>query len=530
MMWSENDAPYIVSEELQQLVDDKMRAAVLHAAGSLDSNGLPVLTSDTVKLVFKSPAWSNPPGYSSTGLRYSLPSDVAVDIAWSWLVHAHGTDVTGNFERFSRGGDRSTPMDDWRGRGRRTIYWHFSFDNCGCAACCDASFVYHSLEWERLHYLERTVHSTLNNWADCCLHDVWRTDSGVLRLGHSTRSALWCKYGSSYRELGGAETFSYALLHLVDAGLLVGDVCTEAPKQGAASTPARKKAKKSVAVHAPRPIPRGKRRVLLDLFSGFQSLLFLANFLGYDYVPVDISAVLHAGASSFSVGAGCIDLSLFDEGCIVSGVLGVLGLSAGSIAYIWCSPPCRTFTPVDATNSTITKKRKVPCNFRDHSHPNRPPRKSLHRGDKFRALAVAHDKMVKSLILSLLSCCIPWSIENPFGSLARRPYMSRAGFPTLVNYCAFVGSYYHKPTHLWNSTLLEMMLPGFAGSAVCGHTAASCNCGHINTDTGNWNHDNRIAGSAAAVCRRPGVSTKLLKNCVPTGLQLAVAKHFGFIK
>ena len=36
--------------------------------------------------------------------------------------------------------------------------------------------------------------------------------------------------------------------------------------------------------------------------------------------------------------------------------------------------------------------------------------------------------------------------------------MSRAGFPTLVNYCAFVGSYYHKPTHLWNSTLLEMIL------------------------------------------------------------------------
>ena len=195
--------------------------------------------------------------------------------------------------------------------------------------------------------------------------------------------------------------------------------------------------------------------------------------------------MLHVGASSFSIGAGCIDLSFFDEGCIVSGVPGVLGLSTGSIAYIWCSTPCRTFTPIDATNSTITKKRKVPCNFRDHSHPNRPPRKSLHRGDKFRALVVAHDKMIKSLVLSLLSCCIPWSIENPFGSLARRPYMSRAGSPTLVNYCAFVGSYYHKPTHLWNTTLLEMLLQGFAGSAVCGHTAASCNRGHINIDTGN---------------------------------------------
>ena len=103
MMWNDNDAPYIVDEPLQQLVDTKMRAAVMaavsHAADCLSPSGLPLLTSETVKLVFKSPAWSNPPGYSSTGLRYSLPSDVAVDIAWSWLVHAHGTDVTGDFER-----------------------------------------------------------------------------------------------------------------------------------------------------------------------------------------------------------------------------------------------------------------------------------------------------------------------------------------------------------------------------------------------------------------------------------------------
>ena len=104
-MWNDNDAPYIVNESLQQLIDIKMRAAVSHAADCLGPSGFPLLTSETVKLIFKSPAWFNPPGYSSTGLRYSLPSDVAVDIAWSWLVHAHGTDVTGDFERFSRGGD-----------------------------------------------------------------------------------------------------------------------------------------------------------------------------------------------------------------------------------------------------------------------------------------------------------------------------------------------------------------------------------------------------------------------------------------
>ena len=37
---------------------------------------------------------------------------------------------------------------------------------------------------------------------------------------------------------------NYALLHLVDVGLLVGDVCTETLKQGAVYTAARKKARK----------------------------------------------------------------------------------------------------------------------------------------------------------------------------------------------------------------------------------------------------------------------------------------------
>jgi hypothetical protein len=141
-----------------------------------------------------------------------------------------------------------------------------------------------------------------------------------------------------------------------------------------------------------------------------------------------------------------------------------------------------------------------------------------------------HDRLVLSLFISLLSCGARWIAENPAASLARRPYMKCAGEPTLAHYCAFLGSFFHKPAHFWNSTLKKMVLRGFAGSSRCGGTPATCACGHMNPETNRWNHDNTIAGRASVAPHAPSTSVLKMKNSIPEGLQLAVARHFGLIK
>ena len=127
-----------------------------------------------------------------------------------------------------------------------------------------------------------------------------------------------------------------------------------------------------------RPLKRPRRSILLDVFSGFQSLAYLAATLSLTYISVDISAVLVAGTSTFSANL-VQDLSLLPHGQIIQCILEVLGISVGCIAFVWCSPPCRTFSFSDAVNATITEKRLKPCNYREHgpAYPDRPPRISL---------------------------------------------------------------------------------------------------------------------------------------------------------
>ena len=75
-----------------------------------------------------------------------------------------------------------------------------------------------------------------------------------------------------------------------------------------------------------------------------------------------------------------------------------------------------------------------------------------------------------------------------------------------------------------------MVLRGFAGSSRCGGTLATCACGHLNLETNRWNHDNTIAGRFSAVPHAPSTSVLKMKNSIPEGLQLAVARHFGLLK
>ena len=516
----------VIDSATRDVIDKKMVDAVewaLARAQGSRKNGLPLLTSESAHDVFLSPAWSNRGGFGvkNAGLRTYLERfESPLDIAWAWLYHSDGVAVAGDFQRFSRGGDRSSPMADWQGRARRLVEWDRPFAECQCTNCA-GDHLYTSTRCERLMELKCTMMNCLLIWSLTLMHGVWLVEDGVVRLGYGSRAALWVKFGSEFKAYDGAYTFQRLLELLAAMGTVVGDLTSLKPrKNGCIPRPS-----------VPRPLKRPRRSILLDVFSGFQSLAYLAGVLGLTYVSVDISAVLCAGTSTFSA-TFVQDLSMLPHGEIIQCILETLGISAGCVALVWCSPPCRTFTGSDAANASVTEKRPLACNYRMHgpSYPTRPPRKAQFRGDPYRLLARLHDKLVQSLLCSLLSCGLKWIIENPAASLALRPYMKAAGCPTLAHYCAFCGSFFHKPAHFWNSTLREMSLVGFAGAMRCGRTAATCFCGHLNTTTGQWNHDNTIAGKVAPTPTSAATSVLKMKNSIPEGLQLAVARHFDLIE
>ena len=515
----------VIDSAMRDIIDEKMNAAVAWASNGSRVGGLPLLTSNSVKRVFLAPAWSNRggPDVRQPGLRVLLLREHVdpVDIAWSWLYHSRGHSLAGDFHRYSRGGDRSKPIADWQGRARRLVQWDRPFDSCDCSNC-HGDALYSSPRAERLLELKSNILALLLIWSATLMHGVWLTADGAVRLGYGSRAALWTTFGSEFRVFNGARTFQALLAWLAEEGHIIGDLASKKLREFRLSDP---------AMRIQRPLKRPRFSILLDVFSGFQSLAYLAATLSLTYVSVDISAVLVAGTSTFSATL-VQDLSLLPHGRIIQCILEVLGISVGCIALIWCSPPCRTFSGTDAVNATVTEKRPEPCNYREHGpdYPERPPRISLFKDDPYRALAKMHDRLVLSLFISLLSCGARWIAENPAASLARRPYMKCAGEPTLAHYCAFLGSFFHKPAHFWNSTLKKMVLRGFAGSSRCGGTPATCACGHMNHETNRWNHDNTIAGRASAAPHAPSTSVLKMKNSIPEGLQLAVARHFGLIK
>jgi hypothetical protein len=76
------------------------------------------------------------------------------------------------------------------------------------------------------------------------------------------------------------------------------------------------------------------------------------------------------------------------------------GIDIADLALVVASPPCETLSPCDASNVTRGTEH------RDHKDPERPPRrlstcKKLEDFEK-RAKAIAHDKIVGNVVLSLL--------------------------------------------------------------------------------------------------------------------------------
>ena len=188
-----------------------------------------------------------------------------------------------------------------------------------------------------------------------------------------------------------------------------------------------------------------------------------------------------------------------------------LGMQQSNRVLLWMSPPCRTFSRVDATNRNRKNKRGEGCGYRDHKKHSRPPLKTV-KG----RLAARHDRLVKLWVavgLEWQRQGMQWVLENPVGSLERRPYMvellkDSGVVMRLVHYCAY-GRLDMKPTRVWTS-LREWVPRGTTGTGMClgrGRCTAMVGEGHKESVTG---------GRKKKRCR--GQGAKAAKSAVPVML------------
>ena len=142
------------------------------------------------------------------------------------------------------------------------------------------------------------------------------------------------------------------------------------------------------------------------------------------------------------------------------------------VGIVFASPPCETFSSA----SNISRD-----NFhrdRDHNDPTKPPRKlegcTNPAATAKRTKALQHDYMVNNMFQSFFKdkgegYSYKTIIENPVGSLRKRPYMlgermQKEFTRTTVDYCAF-GKPYRKSTDIW--TTFVWMPNGSTGSGRC---------------------------------------------------------------
>jgi hypothetical protein len=195
------------------------------------------------------------------------------------------------------------------------------------------------------------------------------------------------------------------------------------------------------------------------------------------------------------------------------------------VAAFTISPPCETYTAVDATNAFRG------CQYRNHKDPTRGPRSlesctEPHHFEK-RQKAITHDNMIETLIKVLLQHRKKHGyeiiLENPVGSLGRRPFMQNVDWLGCtkrfkIDYCSY-GYTYKKPTFIW-TTLTEWEPTGQTGSGNCEQKCA----GRVENEAGSKangrKHKHTIAGGAErAVKSAKGKKKQLQLWSLPQELQ-----------
>jgi hypothetical protein len=166
------------------------------------------------------------------------------------------------------------------------------------------------------------------------------------------------------------------------------------------------------------------------------------------------------------------DISKLPRGNMIQAICDRLGIDINRVLCVCASPPCESFSHADASN--ISRGHY----YRDHNDTTKPPRslESCTRSGHYekRLKAIKDDLMVKSLVDSMIEdrrqgMNYHMIIENPLGSLRKRPYMMQEGVVNMmeratVDYCTY-GKPYRKSTDLWNTFGFEPA--GNTGNGEC---------------------------------------------------------------
>ena len=197
------------------------------------------------------------------------------------------------------------------------------------------------------------------------------------------------------------------------------------------------------------------------------------------------------------------------------------GVTIGKV-FLAMSPCCKTFSKVDSTNVSRGNHYRLS----DTEHPLRPPKDSTsekglqaHAADRM----VKHGITVAKFFVAMLQAT--FYMENPVGSLCKRPYMVEwveSGVREAeIHYCAY-RHFYHKPTHLWTNLMVDRWTP--RGSTGTGQCENRCNGGSVGI-SGKWTHTYKLAqGSTQA---KGGRGRKANKNMMPQALHEELLKAAG---
>ena len=264
----------------------------------------------------------------------------------------------------------------------------------------------------------------------------------------------WHRAKGLFKGAGGYREYHQVIAALMIGGELegsvdleVGDWWEEVWTAGGRSGTGRQEAAQVTAF----------QRVVVDFGAGTQCARVLLQ-AGDLYVPLDTVRWVYSRKEGMMVENLVMDLSLgraedrwSQIRVLVLEQLGVdLGAQPSSSVLLWMSPPCKTFSRADSSN------RNRGCGYRDHRHRSgtRPPMRVKGRLTVHGKLAAAHDRMVAlwlevAWVWQLRGA--RWAMENPVGSLVRRPYMRAVDrYLRQVDYCAY-GRDDMKPTNIWTS-------------------------------------------------------------------------------
>ena len=190
-----------------------------------------------------------------------------------------------------------------------------------------------------------------------------------------------------------------------------------------------------------------------------------------------------------------------------------LGVQLVTVAMVWMSPPCRTFSNADASN------RLKGWGYRDHRAWHRPPLQGA--CTKYGKIARQDDELVQwwmrvALLWSIASPGLAWFLENPAASLERRGYMVEfleleEVLMQAVDYCAY-GRPYRKSTRIWTN-LRQWVPQGRTGNGQClgkGRCQSMVGSNHLKTAAGGGN---RVRGRGS-VAGKSAVPRELMAELV----------------